>query len=94
LKAGASQRLVLQPEQAFGVHDPGKRHRLARSEFPPDMALEPGLIIGFDTPAGDELPGTIVSLADDTVEVDFNHPLAGRVVVYEVEIIAVDPARE
>jgi FKBP-type peptidyl-prolyl cis-trans isomerase SlpA len=94
LKAGASQRLVLQPEQAFGLHDPGKRHRLARAVFPADMELEPGIIIGFDTPTGEELPGTIVSLADETVEVDFNHPLAGRVVVFDVEIIAVYPAQE
>ena len=94
LKAGASQRLVLQPEQAFGRHDPDKRHQLARAEFPADMELEPGVIVGFDTPTGEELPGTIVSLTDETVEVDFNHPLAGRVVVFEVEIIEVVPAQE
>jgi len=94
LKAGARQRLVLQPEQAFGLHDPGKRHQLARAEFPADMELEPGVIVGFDTPAGEELPGTIVSLTDETVLVDFNHPLAGRVVVFEVEIIEVVPAQE
>jgi len=92
LKAGATQRLVLEPQQAFGLHDPGKLHRLGREEFPAELALEPGVIIGFDTPSGEELPGTIVSLNDETVSVDFNHPLAGRVVVFEVEILAVVPA--
>ena len=94
LKAGDRQRLVLQPEQAFGLHDPDKRHQLARADFSAELALEAGVIIGFDTPSGEELSGTIISLTDETVAVDFNHPLAGRVVVFEVEIIAVLPAQQ
>ncbi len=93
LKAGATQRLVLQPEQAFGLHDPGKLHPLARADFPEELQLEPGVIIGFEMPSGEELSGTIVSLSEEGVNVDFNHPLAGRVVVFEVEIIAVAPAQ-
>ena len=92
LKAGATQRLVLEPQQAFGLHDPDKLHALARKEFSAELELQPGVIIGFDTPSGEELPGTIVSLDDENVTVDFNHPLAGRVVVFEVEILAVVPA--
>ena len=93
-KAGDTQRLVLEPEQAFGLHDPARLHQLSRAEFSTELELEPGVIIGFDTPSGEELPGMIVSLTDETVEVDFNHPLAGRVVVFEVEIIAVVPAQD
>ena len=94
LKAGDTQRLVLQPGQAFGLHDPDKLHQLSRSEFSEELALEPGVIIGFDTPAGEELSGTVVALTDEAVDVDFNHPLAGRVVAFEVEIITVVPAQE
>ena len=91
LKAGDKQRLVLDPEQAFGLHDAARRHTMARSAFPDDQVLEPGLIMGFDTPAGEELSGTILSVDGDSVAVDFNHPLAGRVVVFEVEILEVVP---
>ena len=89
LRAGQTQRLTLYPQQAFGVRDPEKVHHLPRADFPADMALEPGCIIGFDTPQGEELPGMIVSLDDSSVEVDFNHPLAGREVIFDVEIIDV-----
>ncbi|MGD2137931.1 MAG: peptidylprolyl isomerase [Gammaproteobacteria bacterium] len=92
LVPGDTQRLVLSPEQAFGLHDPRKIHRLPRSGFPEDMPLEPGLIIGFDTPAGEELSGMILSVEAGEVEVDFNHPLAGHTVTFEVEIIDVVPA--
>jgi FKBP-type peptidyl-prolyl cis-trans isomerase SlpA len=84
--------LELYPEQHFGLHDPEKLHRMDRSEFGAGIALQPGVIVGFDTPAGEELSGTVVSLDEATVEVDFNHPLAGRTVIFDVEIIDVVPA--
>ena len=92
LRAGDRQRLELYPEQHFGLHDPAKVHQMPRSEFGVDITLEPGVIVGFDTPAGEELSGTVISLGEATVEVDFNHPLAGRTVTFDVEIIDVVPA--
>lgn len=89
LRAGDRQRLSLLPQQAFGLRDPGKVHRLPRADFPADMTLEPGCIIGFDTPEGEELPGMVITADDAGVEVDFNHPMAGHVVIFEVEIIEV-----
>ena len=89
LRPGDTQRLELYPEQAFGLRDPGKVHQLQRADFAAELALEPGLVIGFDAPGGEELSGTIIAFDDATVEVDFNHPLAGRVVIFDVEIIAV-----
>jgi FKBP-type peptidyl-prolyl cis-trans isomerase SlpA len=92
LRPGDTQRLELYPEQAFGLRDPEKIHRLPRAQFSPDMALEPGLVIGFTTAGGEEIPGAVLSLTDDEVEVDFNHPMAGHTVVFEVEILDVVPA--
>ena len=92
LRAGDTQRLVLHPAQAYGLRDPAKRQQMPRSAFAPDLDLEPGLIIGFAGSQGEELPGTILAVTDSTVEVDFNHPLAGHAVTFEVEIIDVTPA--
>ena len=89
LRPGDKQRLSLSPEQAFGLHDPEKVHRVPRADFPADMVLEPGCIIGFDTPTGEELPGMVMAAGAADVEVDFNHPMAGHVVIFEVEIIDV-----
>ena len=89
LRPGNTQRLELYPEQAFGLHDPEKVHQLPRADFDAKLVLEPGSIIGFDAPGGEELSGTILAVDDATVEVDFNHPLAGRVVIFDVEIMDV-----
>jgi FKBP-type peptidyl-prolyl cis-trans isomerase SlpA len=92
LRSGDTQRLALYPEQAFGPHDPERIHLLPRGGFPADMELTPGNIIAFDTPEGEEIAGTVLSLDDRTVEIDLNHPLAGRRIVFDVEIIDVVPA--
>lgn len=92
LRPGATQRLELRPEQAYGPRDPARIQRLPRERFTAGMAPEPGQIIGFESPEGAELPGTVLAVSGDSVEVDFNHPLAGHTLVFEVEILDVVPA--
>jgi len=92
LRPGDTQRLVLYPEQAFGLRDPDKIHRMPRADFDDEMVLEPGVIIGFETPDGEEIPGMVSAVGDESIEVDFNHPLAGHTVIFNVEIIDVIPA--
>ena len=92
LRPGDTQRLELYPDQAFGPRDPDKIHSMPRADFDDEMVLEPGVIIGFETPDGEEIPGMVSSVGDESVEVDFNHPLAGHTVIFNVEIIDVIPA--
>lgn len=89
MKAGDRQCLSIGPRDAFGFPDETNLHEMPRSEFADDIELKIGLIIGFSTPAGDDVPGTIKDLKDDVVLVDFNHPLAGREIIFDVEILSV-----
>lgn len=89
LQSGDEETLTMLPEQTFGFHDPDNIHEMPLSDFDPDTPLEAGMIIGFTTPAGDEVPGMIKQVAKDTVTVDFNHPLAGHDLLYKVKIIDV-----
>ena len=61
-----------------------------RRDFDQALSLVAGMIIGFTTPAGDEVPGMIREVGDEVVKVDFNHPLAGHELVYRVKILAVE----
>lgn len=89
LYPGAVQRLELTPQQSYGLHDPARIHTLPRSTFGADLELAPGQIIGFETEQGEELAGAVLAVNDTSVEVDFNHPLAGHTLVFDVEIIDV-----
>ncbi len=87
---GDRQTLTLMPGQAFGERDPAAIHAVPRTQFPADMVLEPGQIIGFSDEQGGEVAGAVLALDDKEVRVDFNHPLAGREIIFEVEILAVE----
>ncbi len=90
LAEGEQQVLRIDPRDAFGYRDPANVHLMPRSDFPEEMALEPGMVIGFGTPAGDEVPGSILELEGDQVKVDLNHPLAGHELTFSVEIVKVE----
>ena len=90
LVAGDRQSLTLMPGQAFGMRDAEAVQRVPKGRFPGDMPLEKGQIIGFTGESGEELAGTIIQAGNDDVEVDFNHPLAGREIEFEVHVLAVE----
>lgn len=90
LQQGDEQTLDISPDLSFGYPDEEAIHTLDRSEFNPDMPLQEGLILEFSTPAGDTLPGTILEFDDESVKVDFNHPLAGQTVRYTVRIVDIE----
>ncbi len=94
LSAGAKEVFDVEPEHAFGQHNPSNIQKLPRQQFAPELELEPGLMLSFADKANGELPGVVVEFDDEQVTVDFNHPLAGRALKFEVEIIAVEDAPE
>lgn len=87
LKAGDRRSVFIDAKRGFGDWNPDNQQVFTRIQFS-DMALEEGMIISFADKSG-ELPGVVKAFDDDTVTVDFNHPLAGRELVFEVDIIRV-----
>ncbi len=90
LKCGDHVTLHLAPDQAFGQKDTANIHAMPREEFDPQMPLEVGLVIGFTLPNGEELPGMVLEVEDESVLVDFNHPLSGHNIMFEVLILDVE----
>lgn len=77
------------PEKAFGMPNPNNVQRIPTSNFASGVELEEGLIISFSDTANNELPGVVRAFDDKTAEVDFNHPLSGRHLIFEVQILDV-----
>lgn len=92
LIAGQDQQFVIPPAEAFGEVNDKNVQRLERRHFQMDVALEKGLVVSFSDPGGAERPGVILAVYDEWVKIDFNHPLAGREILFDVKIIEVKPA--
>ena len=92
LKADDEQTLTLTPEQCFGIRDEDNIHDMPLSDFGNDLKPEVGLTFNFGTADDEDLPGTILSIKNDSVEVDFNHPLASLALIFAVKILEVNNA--
>jgi len=92
LVAGEKRTLLIKPENGFGQHNPNNIQEFPRKNFADIEDMKPGLLISFADANGGELPGVIVSSDEKIVIADFNHPLAGHTITFEVEIVRVEPA--
>lgn len=89
LCAGDEKEFPISPEQGFGQRNPNNIQEIPKNSFAEDIELEEGLMVSFADAQQAELPGVVAEVNDDVVKVDFNHPLAGRDLIFEVRIIAV-----
>lgn len=87
LKEGDRRSVFIDARHGFGDWNPDNQQVFTKVQFS-GMKLEPGLVISFADKSG-ELPGVVKEVGAETVTVDFNHPLAGRDLVFEVDIIRV-----
>jgi len=93
LQEGDRKTIVIKPEDGFGQRNPNNVQEIARNQFGADIELEEGLMLSFADAQKTELPGVVKRFNDDVVTVDFNHPLAGHDILFEVAILKIEPAQ-
>jgi FKBP-type peptidyl-prolyl cis-trans isomerase SlpA len=83
----------LSPEQAYGARNPALLRRVSRRDFEArseaGATFVAGDLVEFPAPGGGRFAGVLKELNDDDALFDFNHPLAGHDIVFEVEILSV-----
>lgn len=94
LEEGARATFSLEPDQAFGPRNPDLLQRVKRSLLAelgdPELDYSVGDVVQFPTPNGQSgYAGVVRELADDWLLFDFNHPLAGQAVHFEVQVLGV-----
>lgn len=94
LNAGETKQFNLEPEDAFGGVSPDLIQYFSRRDFIDAGEPEVGAIMLFSGMGGSEMPGVIREVSGDSITVDFNHPLAGRRIQFDVEVLEIDPALE
>lgn len=87
----AHERFVfeLEPAQAFGEHNPRLVERLALSSLPAGMELKENSVVEFTAPNGASFAGFLRELDATHGLFDFNHPLAGKTIRFEVELVGI-----
>jgi FKBP-type peptidyl-prolyl cis-trans isomerase 2 len=88
LEAGGQRSVTLAPDQAFGARDSAAIQRVPRGEFGQPESLQVGTVVQGNF-GGRAFRALITDLDDEMVTLDMNHPLAGKTLVFDVEILDV-----
>ena len=84
LQNGDQKEIRVAPEEGYGERQTEALQQIPVDRFPTDIAPEPGMRLTVKGPQGDEVPFTIVAVADGKATLDFNHPLAGETLTFSV----------
>jgi FKBP-type peptidyl-prolyl cis-trans isomerase SlyD len=93
MEAGQKAAFTLEPDEAYGQHRPELRDKIPRDKFPADARLEEGVVFHAATPHG-AMRFTILAVNEEDVDVDLNHPLAGKRLCFDVEVKEVREATD
>lgn len=94
LRVGDKKSFALDPDSAFGPVNPDLIQFFSRRDFLETGVPEVGTIMLFTAVSGNEMPGLIREVEQDSITVDFNHPLAGRTLYFDIEVLAINPKLE
>lgn len=89
MKAGEKGQWDVPPEKAFGMPNENNLQTMKKSDFPADMELVEGLMVSFADANKAELPGVVHEIGEEEVVINFNHPLAGKTLRFDVQILSV-----
>jgi FKBP-type peptidyl-prolyl cis-trans isomerase SlyD len=93
-KTGESFKVQVSAEDGYGAYDPEEVEEVPREEFPEGLELEAGGTVSATDEDGDEVEFLVKEVRPNSVLVDFNHPLAGKPLHFEVTVREVRAATE
>ncbi len=91
MKVGEQKKLTIKAADAYGEYDPGALQEVPKERFPQGAKIEAGERFVVQTPTG-PYPVKIAEVKTKTVVVDFNHPLAGKDLTFDVQIMKIRDA--
>lgn len=77
-------------DQAYGPINPGYQQAIPREGIPDDIPLEIGTQLQMQTPEGQPLMVTVMEVSEATVTLDANHPLAGKDLIFDIELVSIN----
>jgi len=89
MQAGDKKNVAVTSEQAYGEYKEERKIEIERSQLPEDITPEIGMVLQMDTPNNRTLYVTIVDIGDENLTLDANHPLAGKDLNFEIELMEI-----
>ena len=87
MERGEKKTIHIPAEDAYGPSVPENVIEFPKSQFPEDMNPEVGMQLNLRSQDGQNIPVVIAEVKEEVVVLDANHPLAGRDLIFDVEVV-------
>ncbi len=91
-KIGEAFQVIVAAADGYGERFEEGVHEVPRGQFPPEVEIEVGMQFGTEGPDGNPVPVWVADVTEDTVTIDFNHPLAGARLHFDIELVSMRDA--
>ncbi len=92
MEVGDKKTVTVPSDKAYGPVNPDMRQQVPRSDIPENIPTEVGTRLQMQTQNGQVVPVTVVAADDSAVTLDANHPLAGKDLTFDIEVVKIDEA--
>lgn len=92
LSPGESTTIKIEPHEAYGQRRDDLVIEVARDQVPPGLDLQEGIQLELTLDGGQQIPVSVIEISDDTVTLDANHPLAGKTLNFNIELVRIGEA--
>ncbi len=89
MELNEKKTFTLKPEEAYGPVNKDLYHKVERTQLPEDLKPEVGQVLVAGSPDGREMQVTVQEVHDDAIVIDANHPLAGKDLTFDVQIVEI-----
>ena len=89
MAVGDQKTVTVAADDAYGQRDPQQVQQVPRNALPPDLEPQVGMQLQAQTPNGVPVQLIVIEVAEDTITVDANHPLAGHDLTFAVEMVEI-----
>jgi peptidylprolyl isomerase len=89
MAVGEKKTINIAPENAYGAKNEEAVVEFPKSNIPADMKLEPGMKLQLTNQDGQPIPVVVTEVKDDVVVLDANHELAGKELVFDIELVEI-----
>ncbi len=92
MAVGESKDVVVAAKDGYGESDPSEIKDVSKDEFPDEIPLKPGVDLEMKDDEGHLVHGTILEVGEESIKMDFNHPLAGKELYFAVKVVGLREA--
>jgi peptidylprolyl isomerase len=90
MSKGEKKRVTIPCEEAYGTYDDAHVGYVARSQLPDDFEISEGMVLEVKSPTGEMTKVMVKKIDDESVVLDGNHPLAGKKLTFELELVEIE----